>query len=298
MLLIEMAFDFDQWGVHDPHDPKFQTALAGRKILLFFGTSTNQFWHHVRNGFTAAPLKRREHNAKNEFQFEQREACYQARSKAGADGGQPILFVLEVPIAKLPKVDKTKDFLRRAGVMPPTAPLIPLSVPPKYITGVVYPAEDAGREIPIRQFIKRVNLGDVDVIEPSSEPVAGRFHTATPPEWEFSVLQYLQDLLNYGRTWFHYLVDHPDQHQFNQMVIHALAGKSWYEVSNWDGHQWLAWLKKLLPDEPLDEDDEAQLNHHIEDPYYGFNRPINQVIHKYRDMKAFRQFRLGQEPEE
>lgn len=300
--LNEMAFDLST--VDDPfRDPEFKKSLGNRKILLYHGTSTSHFWSILKNGFQYDPnrINWEKVGPGNYFAFTHDGGfgvgagmyTVAAVRKAGGDG---IIFVLEVPMSLLePDTDDRESWDKDRFQQTKTSK----DVSPKYITGVMYPA-DSKVETPIRKFINLVNKGKIPSIPPAEDRIVTRFSSATPMEEEEKVLDYLADILVY--TSFDEYLYHGNFYKFRRIVLQKLLQPNLLRTAiyNWKADDWVKFIQDEIS--PLMEPD-GKIKINTEEEYktqplanktlatIGLKGRLLDV--RYGDMPGFRQFRLG-----
>lgn len=280
----------DLSDIEDPFDPDFHKAISSKKkkAVLYHGTSTRWFWDIVNNGFVFSPDRKNFDNTSPGvfFSFDAGRTDLYAHRASKNHGGEEIMFVAELPVSMLERdIDDKDTWDKDAKVQT----MVRNTVPPKFITGVIYPISYGNLsggippEIPIRKFIERVNKGKVPAIPPESEEKKRRFQRATPDDIEMVVAKMLVDLVQYTNL-SHWLLD--NYNLFLQKIVSALHGMKWAEYSGWRVAQWLQFLERVLGDK-------------IDPDYYDyseFDRPTWQLLSKYRDDGGFKAYRLGKKP--
>jgi hypothetical protein len=289
-LLRDNPLQVDE--IDDPFEPAFHAAASKdkRKVLAYHGTTTLAFWPIALKGFAFDPEGKAWEGTSPGvyFTFDQDNAGLYASHAVDAFGGDLIFFVVELPISEIKRdMDdaETHDKGRNLQGM-----IEAYEVPPKFITGVIYPASSTGPETPIRKFIKQVNRGmyDVDGLEPRPDAKLPRYSQAKPQDIEHAATGYLADLLGYssldswlvGVEWL----------EFKRRVMTALIAIPWQSWSNWTAKRWLRFVEDTLGEEIPGDDyvwEEIERNRAFQLPFY-------RVRHKYEESRElFEEYRLG-----
>ena len=279
--LNEMSLRMDT--LDDPFAEELHAALVSRdkEAIVYHGTSTAYFWDIVNGGFKFAEDRKNFDNTSpgTYFAFTQNRAgMYTIRSTEKA-GGEGIIFVAELPLARLSKdLDDADSWDKTTKLQAMVAD----EIDPGDITGVIYPASSDGPEIPMAQFIEWVNRGNIPGIPPEDEEKDRSFKNATEDDIEHAVMDYIQDLIQY--TDFTEYNFGQDMMTFNQKVLAALQGMDYKQYKFWNGDMWVTFIEKLLGEDNENED------------YYKterrFQLPLYRVINKYvEEPKYFEKFR-------
>ena len=276
----EMSLRMDVFD--DPFAQELYDALISqeREAVIYHGTSTAYFWDIVNNGFKFSEDRKNFENTSpgNYFAFNQERAgMYTVRSTQNA-GGEGIIFVAELPLARLSRDlddadswDKTTKL--QAVVMD--------EIEPRNITGVIYPASGDGPEIPMDKFISLVNQGRIPAIKPESEQADRSFKSATEDDIEHAVINYVQDLIQYTDfTEYNY---GSEMQKFNQRLLASLSNVGYKKYKFWNGASWIRHIEKMLGEKN-------------EEDYYKterrFQLPFSRVVKKYmEEPKYFQKFR-------
>jgi len=309
--IIEMALDFGEFGVKDPHDPEFHQTLTGERVVVYYGTTNNHFWEVVRHGIAAGPTVRRSHPNYNDLSFDQAEARDNARRKAYKENNeesegpaQPLVFTLETTIQKPYKGGggEMEQFVAGTSIGAETNTLLPLTIKPNAITGVLYGEMNNTWETPVKKFIQQVNYGNIEGIEPDPTFKRSTYRPYGPTKegWQLAVLRYVNDLLNYSSNYFQYLVSDEVPKPYNDTIIREATKLGLGKMMSWRGNDFMEWIYKILPI-PIDdtetskEDDINQVMQQAE--YSGWNRPFYQVMDKYKDDTSY-EYRSGKKTNE
>lgn len=258
--------------VHDPFDkPEFKKSLGNKKIVVYHGTSTKFFWEIVQGGLKFDKTRM---NYKNTspgifFTFSSGRADMYSHKAVMNFGGKEIIFILEVPASLLePDVDDREKWDRESHLQT----MVKRDIPPKYITGVIYPVESHA-EIPIRKFINLANRGKVPDISPSGNKTSTRFQRQSQPNVEHIILNYLHDLMQHSSFG---ILDGEEGYKFNQKVIQELQKPeySWGRVYSWNGDKWIEFLEMITGEKNTEDYYKSQVE---------FQVPISRVADRYRD---------------
>jgi hypothetical protein len=276
----EMSLRMDT--LDDPFAEELYGALVSREkeAIVYHGTSTAYFWDIVNNGFKFAEDRKNFDNTSpgTYFAFTQNRAgMYTIRSTEKA-GGEGIIFVAELPLARLSKdLDDAASWDKTTKLQAMVAD----EIDPGDITGVVYPASSDGPEIPINRFIEWVNRGNIPGIAPEDEEQERTFKTATEDDIEHAVVDYIQDLIQYTSfTEHNYGLG---MARFNEKLLAALHTMDYEKYKFWNADVWVTFIEKMLGEEN-------------EEDYYKqdrrFQLPLYRVIKKYiEEPKYFEKFR-------
>lgn len=283
----EMALDLSK--VSDPFEGDFPQIIGKKKILLYHGTSTKYFWQIIEQGFFFDPTRKNweSTSAGVYFAFDIDRAESYTFTTTKNVGGEPIIFVLEIPMKELERdLDDAIAWDKQTKLQT----VIRKHVESKHITGVIYPTEISPgeqnyTETPIRKFINMVNKGKIPAIPPKEEAtIPKRFKGASMTELEELIVQYLGELANYtsftdylyGSKWL----------EFNQKILRALhlPEYSWGKISNWRGEDWVKFLEDVLDE----ENTEDYYKTHRE-----FQQPTYKAIRRYYDRESFLTTRKG-----
>jgi len=276
----EMSLRLDV--LDDPFAQHLYDVLVSRdkEAVVYHGTSTTYFWDIVNNGFTFSEERKNFENTSpgTYFAFDQNRAgMYTTRSTQKA-GGERIIFVAELPLARL-----SRD-LDDAGAWDKTTKLQAMvadEIDPGDITGVIYPASSDGPEIPIKRFIEWANDGKISSVPPEDGEKERTFKGATQDDIEHAVVDYIQDLIQYTDfTSYNYGME---MARFNEKLLAALHANDYKKYKFWNGDVWINFLEKMLGEEN-------------EEDYYKqerrFQLPLYRVINKYiEEPKYFEKFR-------
>lgn len=303
--IIEMALDFGEFNVKDPHDPEFHKTLAGERVVVYYGTSGNHFWEVLKHGVSAGPTVRRQHPNHNDLSFELSAAKDNAYRKAHQENNEnfdgpvkPLVFVLETKIQKplAPGADEMEQFVSGTSIGAEMNTILPIKIKPNAITGVYYD-DFEGWEIPIKKFIEKVNLGQVEGIEPDPSFKRSTYRPTGPTKeaWQHVVLRYVNDLLNYSSNYFQYLVNDEVPKPYHDTVVREATKLGLPKMLNWRGNDFMEWIYQILPlphdEENLTkEDDIAQVMR--EGNYHGWTRPFWDIWKKYQDDTSY-EYRSG-----
>ena len=300
--LIEMALDFSDFEVSDPHDPSLHTAMAGQRVTVYIPVTTDQFWDVIENGIQTSGLFGGQVAQHASVYFTQREANDQARSFAYARNHEregPIKPMIIVAEKKIQKPMKVKGFAAeiafKAGASKPH--MIDAFIRPQDIVAVNYPAENNTWDTPIREFVRKAKNGGYEPEIPGKSVSGMKFGTATPPPWQYVVLRRIQDMLNYSSNYYDYLVGE-HQHDLTTVVLREVTKLGRSKVSNWTNREFMEWIYTILPTTDPDtgtkkEDDIAQVMHSTE--HDGGGRPMYQVYDKFKDEFTY-EVRAGKKP--
>lgn len=287
-------------SIDDPLEPAFHAAVSKTKkrAVVWHGTSTVHFWNIALNGLTFDEARRAWNNTTPGVYvaFSPDAVGLYASHAVEAFGGDMIFFVMEVPVSMLsvdPDDSEKWDKERKQQARSEQA------IPPKMITGVVYPAtggmESVFQETPIRDFLKAVQRGkfaDVEGLEPMPGAALPRYARATMEDEEHAVLAYLADLLNYSEGFFDHLLQ-PGWGALQRKVIAELQRVDRGTWRNWAGEQWISFVEDVVG-EKLPEDD------HVFDEMSRdrkWQRAFWELQRKYGQSEdAYREQRLGKGP--
>lgn len=304
--IIEMALDFGEFDVKDPHDPEFHAQMAGERITVYYGTTNNHFWEVLKHGVSAGPTVRRQHPNFNDLSFDQSSARDNAYRKARAENNdqiegqaKPLIFVLETKFQKpyRPSASKLDQFISGTSIGAEFNTLLPLHIPPNNIVGVLYEKLDNTWETPIKKFIQQVNYGQIEGIDPDPSFKRSKLRLSVPTKeaWQIAVLRYVNDLLNYSSNYFQYLVSSDLPKPYNDTVIREATKLGLSRMLHWTGSDFMEWIYQILP---LPNDDESLTKEQdIEQVmtngrHEGWNRPLYQIWSKYQDNTAW-EYRTG-----
>lgn len=303
--IIEMALDFGEFDVKDPHEPEFHKTLAGERVVVYYGTTNNHFWEVIKHGISAGPTVKRSHPNYNDLSFDQAHARDNARRKAYRENNEQdgpareLVFVLETKIQKPVQAgaDEMEQFVSGTSIGSEMNTMLPLNIPPRNIVGVFYEQMENTWETPIKKFIQRVNAGMVEGIEPDPSFKRSTYRPSGPTKeaWQFVVLRYVNDLLNYSSNYFQYLVSDEVPKPYNDTIIREATKIGLPKMLNWRGNDFMEWIYQILPN-PTD-DDETSKEHDIEQvmrngSYNGWNKPFWQIWKKYQDDTSY-EYRTG-----
>lgn len=281
-FLSEMALDLSR--IHDPFDMELKKVLMinKKKALVYHGTSTNYFWQIVNKGFAFDETRKNWNTVTpgNYFSFDLERARMFTNKSVQRAGGEPIIFVSELPIGMLEqdpddmagwdRTTKFQSFVRE-------------SVNPKYITGVIFPINQ-NKEVPMQKFIQLVNKNKIPAIPPENEQTKRRFNRATMDDMEHAIMSYLDDLINY--TDFSDMLSGNKYTILHHKILHALQSPEmqYSKIMHWTGDDFVKWLENILGEENTQDYYQTQRE---------FQVPLYRVINKYIDRESFNQFRLG-----
>jgi len=276
----EMSLRMDT--LDDPFAQELYDALVGKnkEAVVYHGTSTTYFWDIVNHGFTFAPERKnfKDTSPGTYFAFNQNRAGMYTTAATRKAGGEGIIFVAELPLARL-----ARD-LDDAGSWDKTTKLQAMvadKIDPGEITGVIYPASSDGPEIPIERFIDWANDGNIPSIPPENDGKERSFKSATEDDIEHAVADYVQDLIQYTDfTEYNYGMQ---MAKFNEKLLAAIHELDYKKYKFWNGYMWINFLEKMLGEEN-------------EEDYYKqerrFQLPLYRVIKKYmEEPKYFEKFR-------
>jgi hypothetical protein len=264
-------------SVDDPFEPAFHKAAskAKRKALCYHGTSTTFFWNIVENGFSFdAERKAWDNTSPGVFvAFNESATSVYASRATTRFGGQPICFVLEVPIKDLGiDVDDrdTHDKGRNWQGMTQGP------IPARCITGVLLPGSGMnwGPEVPIKSFIASAKRGAYRHLGIEPKKTTVKVGAATPIDPEHAVLDYLVDVLNYTSL-TDWLVQ-PKWGKLSRIVLeNILSGRlpSWRMM---DARQWLAAVEKMTGE----KNEEPYFDSAVEENTW-MRRPFYAVAQKF-----------------
>lgn len=303
--IIEMAMDFGEFEVKDPHDPEFHQAIKGERVVVYYGTTNNHFWEVIKHGVSAGPTVRRSHPNYNDLSFSQSHARDNARRKAYSENNQQhdgpaqeLVFTLETTIQKPYKAgsNEIEQFVSGTSIGAEMNTLLPLHIKPINITGVLYGKMDNTWEMPVKQFIRKVNYGDVEGIEPdpSFRRSTYRPYGPTKEAWQHVVVRYINDLLNYSGNYFQYLVSDEVPKPYHDTIIREATKLGLGKMMHWRGNDFMEWVYKILPipidSEHTKEEDIEQVMRN--GSYGGWDRPFYELFPKYRDETSY-EYRSG-----
>lgn len=303
--IIEMALDFGEFDVKDPHEPEFHKTLAGERVVVYYGTTNSHFWEVIKHGISAGPTVKRSHPNYNDLSFDQAHARDNARRKAYRENNEQdgpareLVFVLETKIQKPVQAgaDEMEQFVSGTSIGSEMNTMLPLNIPPRNIVGVFYEQMENTWETPIKKFIQRVNAGMVEGIEPDPSFKRSTYRPSGPTKeaWQFVVLRYVNDLLNYSSNYFQYLVSDEVPKPYNDTIIREATKIGLPKMLNWRGNDFMEWIYQILPN-PTD-DGETSKEHDIEQvmrngSYNGWNKPFWQIWKKYQDDTSY-EYRTG-----
>jgi hypothetical protein len=300
--LIEMALDFSEFEVRDPHDPELHLAMVGQRVAVYIPITTDQFWDVVENGIQTTGL----HPGQDRFHanvfFTQREASDQARSFAYTKNNEhdgPIKPMILVAEKKVIKPLKAKDLMSelsfKVGAI--KVQFIDAFIRPQDIVSVNYPAESTGWDIPIREFVRKAKYGQYEPEIPGKKVSGMKFGRATPPPWQYIILRRVQNMLNYSSNYYDYLVgEHAND--LTTVVLREATKIGLPKMSNWTNREFMEWIYSILPQtnpdsETSKEDDIAQVMHSTE--YEGGGLPMWRVYDKFTDEFSY-DVRTGKMP--
>ncbi|MGV0949142.1 MAG: hypothetical protein ACOYB3_00620 [Azonexus sp.] len=301
-----MALDFGDHEVKDPHDPEFHKTLAGERVVVYFGTTNNHFWEVMKHGISAGPTVRRSHPNYNDLSFDQGHARDNARRKAYQENheqhdgpARELVFTLETKIQKPvdSSADEMEQFVSGTSIGAEMNTLLPISIKPNAITGVLYGKMENTWETPIKKFIQQVNSGQIEGIEPdpSFKRSTYRPQGVTREAWQHAIIRYINDLLNYSSNYFQYLVSDEVPKPYHDTILREATKLGLQKMLNWRGNDFMEWIYQILPlpldDENLSkEDDIAQVMR--EGAYHGWTKPLWQIWKKYQDDTSY-EYRTG-----
>lgn len=234
--------------VQDPFDKRFHSSVAkaGKKALVYHGTSTVFFWPIVEHGLSYDKERAVWDNTTPGVYvtFDDANAGLYAHHAVEAVGGKEIFFVLEVPVADLSRdLDDAEKWDRNRNLQAVSHE----PIPPERITGVIYPASIYRPETPITEFIEKVEQGyyeDVEGLSPERAP--GEYpvyQLATPSDPIHSATNYLVDLIQYAEL--DHLLHGEDWLLFQQIVMENLALTPYRKWRLWRGRDWLRFAEKV-----------------------------------------------------
>ena len=304
--IIEMAMDFGEFGVEDPHDPEFHKTVAGERVVVYYGTTNNHFWEVIKHGISAGPTVKRSHPNYNDLSFDPAHARDNARRKAYRENNEQhdgpakeLVFVLETKFQKPVKAgaDEMEQFVSGTSIGSEMNTLLPLQIKPNAIVGVFYEQMENTWETPIKKFLERVNSGMVDGIEPdpSFKRSTYRPQGVTREAWQHIIIRYINDLLNHSSNYFQYLVSEEVPKPYHATIIREATKLGLPKMMNWCGNDFMEWVYQILP-LPIDEEnltkeeDIAQVMR--EGKYHGWTKPLWQVWQKYQDDTSY-EYRTG-----
>jgi hypothetical protein len=282
--LIEMALDFSEFSVKDPHDPEFHSTMVGQRVTVYLPIRTDQFWDAVTNGVQTQGLTAGADRWKTDIFLDQMEASDKAHSLAGQHGDKAMVLVAEKKIVKpLKTKDLTSEIAFKSGAI--KAHLVDAFIHPQDIIAVNYPAKGHSFDIPIREFVRKAKMGFYEPNIPAQNVKGLKHGTATPPPWQYVVLRRVQDLLNYSSNYYNYLLGEP-QNDLATAVLREATKLGLPAMYQWTGEDFMKWIYSILPpavDDPdtTMEDDLAQIRHATE--HEGGMRPFYQVYDKFKD---------------
>lgn len=302
--IIEMALDFNVHEVENPFDPEIRKQLAGQRVVVYYGASSNQFWDIMRNGIQARPTlphMRTMNDGKqeldwrlNDLQFTTAPASDQAHYKAytanneRSEGpNQPMIVVAEVTFQKMhePGKGRMAQLVGQAmGADVNTA--LPLHVKPNQIVGIVYPAATDKFDIPIKKFLEKVRSGLIDGIGPDPEFEHAKYRPYGPTKeaWQHVLIRYVNDLLNYSSNLFDYLLGR-EKDKLNDVVVRESGKIGLGAMMRWTGREMMEWLYSILP---YDQESGTSKEDDIEQvlsngAHEGWNHPFYDLFRKYSD---------------
>jgi hypothetical protein len=305
--IIEMALDFNVHDVENPFSPEFHQALAGQRVVVYYGATSDKFWDIIKNGINVKPtLKhtRISHTERgdeeeidlrpNELHFSTmpasdaaKHAAYMANHENSDGPIQPMIIVAEVNFEKPHQAAKGEmgELIGQAmGAEANT--VLPLHVKPNQIVGVVYPAATDKYDTPIKKFLRMVRSGEVDGIEPDPTFRTSKYrpYGPTTEAWQHVVVRYVNDLLNYSSNLYDYLLGR-NTDKLNDVVIREATKIGLSPMMHWTGEQFVKWIYSILPKDPdwdtSEEDDIQQIMSN--GAHEGWNRPFYQLFKKYSD---------------
>lgn len=308
-----MALDFNVHDVENPFDPEFHQAMAGQRVVVYYGATSDKFWDIIRNGINVKPTLKHTRMLKisgepdveaidlrnNELHFSAmpaadaaRYAAYQANNENSEGPIQPMIIVAEVNFEKPHKVGKSEmDKLVGQTMGAEANTVLPLHVKPNQIIGVVYPAETNKYDVPIKKFLQMVRSGQVDGIDPDPTFRTSKYrpYGPTPEAWQHVVVRYVNDLLNHSSNLFDYLIGRNEQ-KLNDVVVREATKLGLTRMMHWNGEQFMKWLYSILPKNPdwdtSEEDDIQQAVSNGDRTHDGrsvFEYPFYQLFKKYSD---------------
>ena len=310
--IIEMALDFGEFGVHDPFDPEFHKAIAGQRVVIYYPTTSDNFWDVIRNGIRLRPTVKRDRKEQEVF-FDTAEAsdkayymAYEANREGSNGPIQPMIFTAETTFQKPLKANKGEMSQLVGDVMGAEAnTILPLLIKPINIVGVIYPAKSNAWEIPIKKFLASVRADQIDAIDPDSTFRHGKYRPYGPTKesWQHTVLRYVNDLLNHSSNLYDYLLGGRTQQNLNDIVFREATKTGLQKMYYWTGRDIAKWLYSILSNHAGEwdttvEDDIEQMVTNGDRDQHGkslFERPLSDpyVWKKYSD-DSTRQYRSGE----
>lgn len=300
--LIEMALDFSEFEVRDPHDPEFHSSMVGQRVIVYVPITTDQFWEVVEGGIQTSGLYKDQDRRSATVFLSQTEASDRAHSMAyeknRAHNGpiKPMVIVAEKKVAKPLKTDDLMGEISfKAGAI--KAHMIDAFINPKDIIAVNFPAEAHSWDIPIREFVRNAKYGQYDPDIPAKKVSGMKFGKATPPPWQYIVLRRVQDMLNYSTNYYNYLVGEY-AHDLTTVVLREATKLGLQKMWHWSNREFMEWIYQILP--PTDSDSETTKEEDIDQvmnstDYEGGNKPLWQVYNKFKDELAY-EVRAGKKP--
>jgi hypothetical protein len=293
--LIEMAIEFSNFSEEDFDDPELQKQLAKQRITIYIPILSNKFWDVMQNGLQINPLRKSDNPRDRDFYLDQTRASDKAHVLGREEGSLeavPMLLVAEKKI--LSPVQKQASMVQRVVAMSGVvrAPLIDNQIRPQDIVSVVYPAQGTGWDIPVRKFIQNAKWGRYEPAIWSMKIGGLKTGKASPPPFQYAVLKYVHNILNYSSSYFDYLVG-SDQNTLGKAVLREATKLGLAKMWHWTGEDFARWIFKILP--PLREPDEGEefdaegeiAQMHTSLDHEGFNLPFWKVFKKYQDEFAY-----------
>ncbi len=290
-IIDEMALDLDTNELDNPFDSEFHSAMvgSGQEVVFYYPTTVRKFWDVVNGGIHGAVFKETSDHFDNTIFTSHWDAGAKGRYGPDAGADRAIIFVVEIPYA--PQVASRRRRFR--SLMPSYATVdrvVPLHITPKHITGVW---DIRGREIPIQKFIRKVENGSIEGIEPEAAPPEKgkrRFKTATMDDWQLDAYRLVQAILNYSSGLFDYLIG-PEQGVLARKFLGATANMTLSDVNDWRGEDWIKFVEKITGRKDKGEWDEeeegAPYHEQWRDDRHGFNKPFWQARKKYRNYDGY-----------
>jgi hypothetical protein len=304
-----MALDFSDFEVTDPHEPEFHKAVAGQRVVFYYGTTTAHFWEIMRNGIHAGSTTRKVHPDTNPVSLHQNEAKHNAYRMARSENNdqhegpiEPMIIVgetkFEKPLGK--GASEMDQFISGTEIGAEANSLLPTHIKPNAINGVFYPKMENTWETPIKKFIEMVQWGEFPAIPSDENFKRGRYRPTGPTKenWQNVIIRYASDLLNYSINLYDYLTwtdDDPPPVPYHDTIIREASKLGLQKMLHWTGLDMMKWLYSILPStrpdsEVSQEDDIKQVMDQAD--YMGWNRPLYQLWKKYSDDTTW-EYRTG-----
>jgi hypothetical protein len=301
--IIEMALDFSDYPVDDPHDPEFHGLVAGDYVTVYIPTTTDHLLDILVNGITTRPLVAKLKRQEAEVFFDVNDAVNKAHVLGSNNSGAVI--VAQKKIKKpLKGSGKAGELVAAAGIYKNVSEYVDPRIKPTDITGVLFPAETNAWEYPVKEFISRARMGEFEpYIQPEdvlqSKPLNKfrRLNSLRPESWQIVILRYVQNLLNYSSNYYDYLVH--EQGALAQKIIGGAKKIGLSQMQSWTAREFMEWIYQILPppgggthDRDKEEDIQQVIN---ATNHEGTSYPLYRTWKKYADNTSW-EIRSGRKP--